>query len=60
MAALEMGNHAGLPLQFGTIYRVAIGQKSGHSGEPRIGSGAGAGIQLFQDVLDPGFLRGDD
>jgi hypothetical protein len=30
-----------------------------HSGEPRIKSGAGAGIQLFQAVLDPGFRRGD-
>jgi len=23
-------------------------------------SGAGTGIRLFQDVLDPGFRRGDD
>jgi hypothetical protein len=31
-----------------------------HSGEPRIKSGAGAGIQEIQLLLDPGFRRGDD
>jgi hypothetical protein len=30
-----------------------------HSGEPRIRSGAGAGIQHIQELLDPGFRRGD-
>jgi hypothetical protein len=34
-----------------------------HSGEPRIGSGGGAGIESFQrliNILDSGFHRSDD
>jgi len=33
--------------------------KFSHSGRPRIGSEEGGAIQQFQQVLDPGFCRGD-
>jgi len=34
--------------------------KFSHSGKPPIGAEPGGGIQQLQQVLDPGWRRGDD
>ena len=46
----------------GWLIKVDAFVKSRHSGEPRIGSGAGTGVQLFcksVNKLDSGFRRND-
>ena len=64
MAARKMGNHRGLPLQFVTLL-ASIQLLSGLNAYSalkclKLEKGNSSTIQLFQDVLDPGFRRVDD